>query len=210
MANQLLKELQFYLPEWRIDRPSESLKRTSHGVSQYFQVRVLTRSGRSTVVPGVMVRIDVIEDIYHRTSGVEAAGQRYTWTIGTTVAGLRGVPSRDVRLEFATDAEREQVVHSLATMMKTVALPYFEAYSSVEAIDQLLNEKTQDPKVEAGGRPHRFFIGLIAGCLMKRRDMKALVSEYERLVGGLDNGFYLPHFFRLVADLRSRECQGLL
>lgn len=172
------------------------------GVSQLFYVRSY-KSGSSLVVePGVGIRIDRIEEIFHRTSGFEAEYQPTTPTIGAELWRLEG-QSQAFRYRLNQEGDVGLVTEELSRAFAEKALPYFESYSTVEAVDRLLNEAPMEKT------PHRVMdwlrasTGIIAAKMTGRQNYDELVAVYRKRVERLDKGFYLPQYEALVHGLAA-------
>lgn len=174
--------------------------RQQPGVLHMFQIRFIPTAG-GRVVPAVGIRIDRVEALLHRASGLEERFARDTMTIGAEVGSL--LDSGPVEIPVATPEDVPRAVNVATGLFDAVAIPYFDTYSSLEAVDHLLND---DPSATTPHSPSEWLrasTGLVVATLSRSRDFSALEQTYRSKVARLDRGFYLPQFDVLVADLRT-------
>lgn len=205
--NDLLKRLHEGLgPElarhhFRFNPASEAyLREQPGGVSQFFYVRCYESGSSFVVEPGVGIRIDRIEDVFHRTSGFEQKYQPTTPTVGAEVWRLEGNP-KAFRYRLGGSDDVGAVTEEVGRAFEGKALPYFASHSSVEAVDRLLNETPLEKT------PHRMMewlrasTGVIAARIVCRENFDELVAVYRTKLERLDRGFYLPQFEALLRNL---------
>lgn len=170
--------------------------------SYRFHVRCLNQKGRLLIEPGVGVRFESVEVIFHRTSGFEPEYQKWTPTIGAELWRLEGNP-KAFQYYLAKSEDVSIVARQLIRIFQTKALTYFTAYSSLKAIDHALNDYPLEKT------PHRIMewlrasTGLIVAKFVDRDNYNELKEVYRAKVARLDRGFYLPQFNALVEDLEK-------
>jgi hypothetical protein len=169
------------------------------GVQHRVQLLSVDHPPAVDVEPQLMVRHDLVERIFHRTSGYSAGTQADTPTVGGDLHAL--VPGTPGRLEIGPDGDVTAAVDQL-----TAALPeierYWARYSDLPEIDRDLNEDRHRP---AANRPLpwlRCSTGLIVARLVGRGDYDACENDYRQLLATNNAGFYLGRFEALAADLR--------
>jgi len=97
----------------------------------------------------VSIRINTIEDIFHRTSGYEKKYQRDTPTMGGALDAIKGDPKYDMTLDAATGVERgRRILTSPETLDFCEA--WHQRFSQIKEIDRELND---DPYRETPNRP---------------------------------------------------------
>ncbi len=155
------------------------------------------------VEPDVGVRFECVEEIFHRTSGFEHKNQKGTSTVGGSIGELSNRPSR--RLEFFTEFEAgiPRVVQDVLKIFHEFAVPYFERYGSLRAID---NELNGDPRSMTHQRSLPWFrcsTGIIVAKLVARPDYEELASFYLDVMR--NHKFYLKYFQPLLKSLEDVE-----
>jgi hypothetical protein len=186
---------------FRYDAKRQVFVRSSGDAVHFFQIRFIPRGGLTFVEPSVGIRLGVIEDTFHKTSGFEQEFQAGTSTIGGEVWRIMGVSAKEHQYQLRSSSDVRDVVAAVKRDFEGTALPYFDSYSSTEAVDKLLND---DPEEKS---PHRMMewlrasTGLIAARLTGRANYDSLVQIYREKVQRLDRGFYLPQFESLVRSL---------
>ena len=154
------------------------------------------------VEPGIRMRIDEVERIFHRTSGYEKKPQGFPSTLSVSLWRLTE-DHKQFQYDLG-DVDHVPVVASLAeSAFDTVAAPYFDKYSSVAAVDSLLNKELHSvhyimPWVKCSN-------GLIAARLNQRPNYDELAAIYSKAMKRIDEGFYSDRFEALVEDLKNDE-----
>lgn len=84
-----------------------------------------------------------------------------------------------------------------------MAVPYFETYDSLEAIDKALNEHPEEPCVHMLNERGRCSRGLVVAKLVKRPNYDELLRIYDEKVLRLGPVTYKKYFRPLVEDLEQ-------
>lgn len=154
----------------------------------------------------VAIRIEMVEQIFHQTSGFGGQDQTGTATLGASVGTILGGKNLDGRLLLEREDQVEPVATEIMATFSNVALPYYARWSSLRAIDAELND---DPTVRSphrGGPPlWRCSTGIIVAKLVGRSDYDALAAYYTDVMTRVSNGFYLKQYLALLESLRSVE-----
>jgi hypothetical protein len=150
----------------------------------------------------IAVRLDAVEKIFHRTSGYEKKYQSGTPTMGGAIDAITGNPQ--LRMLLEPHQERTQ---ARAQLLSDTMLEFYEAwftrFSDIANIDHELND---DPLRDTPNRPLpwlRCSTGIIAACMRERPDYPHLADAYVGVLRAISNGFYLPRFEMLLADLAA-------
>ena len=176
--------------------------RALEGVSHFFYLRFLKSQGGYEVEPGAGIRIDVVETIFHKVSGVPLEDQRDSASIGIALHRLSG--NRAPRVLWLTaPADVTPAANGLIRVFEDHALPYYEKCSTVEAVDVLLNDEAWENSPHTVLEWNRAAIGLIAAKLSGRRNFDELVGVYREKLGRISRGFYLARFEKLVTILEE-------
>ena len=165
------------------------------------------------------IRIDEMEKIFHRTSGYEKKYQ--SSSVGLVAALWSFVGDHE---QFMYDLSRVDQVPRIASQIEsafdTVAAPWFDKYSTVAAIDSLLNKEPDKFSIYFLFPWLQYAHGLIAARLNQRPNYDELAAIYSKAMKRISKGFYSDGYEALVRDLedddlieRSRsklQSQGLL
>jgi len=150
------------------------------------------------------VRLDAVEKIFHRTSGYEKKYQSGTPTMGGSLDAITG--NRQLRMLLEPDRERQQ---ARALLLDAPLLDFYEEwfakFSDLANIDRELND---DPRRETPNRPMpwlRCSTGIIVAWMRGRPDFAGIADAYRDVLRAFSNGFYLPRFETLLADLATLE-----
>jgi len=178
--------------------------RRRNGITDRFSFTVkVTRVDDYRIQPSVGVRIERVEEIYHRTSQFHEG----TVTMGAPVGYLIGKnASKDVRdCEFVLASEPQIVLvaEQLMHIFRTVAIPYFQRWSSIAAIDAELNDHPERPTVHRGMGNSRCSTGIIVAKLVGRRNYDQLADYYLKVMTKNNKGFYFKWFLPLLESLKT-------
>jgi len=168
-------------------------KKTVFG-RQDFHLVFLVRDKGWEINPGLLVRFDIIEDIYHQISRFEKKYQKGTHTIGTTIENLiKG--GRESRFDLYGDSQILDVENKLFELFKSVALPFYDKYSDIKVVDKVLNENTEDTLLT--GCIFKGFKSLITAKLLNRVDYLQLEQVYQTYYENFADGLYLSEYLKL-------------
>ncbi len=152
------------------------------------------------VKPVIGLRVDAVENIFHRTSGFESKYQSDTPTLSLSVQGLVGDPSK---FEYVLRGHDD--VSGVAAQIEAdfigIVWPYLERHSELSEIDRTLNEHPEEECVHYSMDYLRCAHGVIVAQMVGRPKYSELVETYHRKLALISNGFYLPKFEALMADL---------
>ncbi|RKZ45144.1 MAG: hypothetical protein DRR16_29390 [Candidatus Parabeggiatoa sp. nov. 3] len=125
------------------------------------------------VLPEVGVRNELIENIFHKISGLEKRYQKDSFSVVNSIKDQS--TNRNGRYDLYGDCDIDDVVQKLKTLFYDHALAYFDKFSQIENIDQALNDNLDSPK--------RTFLlgncsrGLIVAQLLGRKDYAELFRQ---------------------------------
>lgn len=168
-----------------------------------FQLVCLDAKPGLRLQPNVGMRIESVENIFHRTSRWEPEYQKDTPTLGAPIGALRGGTnsSCDILVEELADVPRAVV--ELERLFREVALPYYERFSDLCEIDRVLNDEPNARTPHRGMNWLRCATGLIVARLVGRPNYDELVAVYRKTLETTDKGFYVSRFEDLVDSLRD-------
>src|SRR6185503_14968724 len=141
ITSQLLEHVLQQLDGFKVNKAKRRFeRRAGDGVFHRFFL-VCTYGGPLgfRVRPEVAVRIDRVEDIYHRVSGMAAKYHRGTSTMGTAVGELIGGGSRAGEFRLLDVTDLTGAAAGIISLFRSHAVPYFERWSSLQNIDSELN-----------------------------------------------------------------------
>jgi hypothetical protein len=177
--------------------------RTRDGVTEIFQLVILDRKPGWVLQPNVAVRIERVEEIFHRSSGFDVKFQGATPTIGAAVGVLQAEDARACEFPIGSEGEIPALTRQILGTFDTFALKYFERFSSLAAIDRELNDKPCERTPNRGVPWLRCSSGIIVAKLVNRPNFAELEKYYNDKMEKLSNGFYAPKFRSLVDSLRN-------
>ncbi len=156
------------------------------------------------VCPDASIRFEGVESIFHKTSGFESKYQRGTATVGASLGAILGGTQDDCAFPIKNQAEIELAAELAAEAFNKFAMPYYNKWSTLGAIDAGLND---DPNAKVGylrAMPwFRCSTGIIVAKLVGRKNYADLVSRYTNVMTTNNDGFYLSRFNSLVDLLNS-------
>jgi hypothetical protein len=184
----------FHAPSWRfVRKPAKGLTHALH--------LLFTESDPFLRVDvHISERIDRVEDIFHRTSGYEKKYQAATPTMGGALDAITDRPELKMLLDEKRGPERARSLVVSPPMLEFYE-DWFQRFSDLANIDRELND---DPARETPNRPMpwlRCSTGIIVARLTHRPDYQQLAEADTAMLREFSNGFYLPRFERLLADL---------
>ncbi|WP_194973046.1 hypothetical protein [Aquiflexum lacus] len=182
-----------------IKSTGEFVKKSKDGWFKY-SLLFLIRDEGWEINPTISLRINLVEEIYHTVSGFEKKYQKGTPTLGTSVENYIN-DGQEYRFRLVNENQINKVVSGLTDLFKKVALPFYQRYSSIEALDKVLNENPSDSSLT--GAIFKGAKGLILAKLTKRSDYPDLVKVYTSHYEQLADGFYLKDFEKLILKLDS-------
>ena len=190
---------------FELDAAKDNLARRRNGITDIFQLTCVDGKPGYRIQPGVAVRIERVEEIFHQTAGYERKYQKDTPTMGTRVSSLLGGGPRSCEFVLQAVAEIGPSTENLMRVYREVALPYFQHWSSLAAIDAELNDKPGERTQHRALAWFRCSTGIIVAKLLGRPDYDQLASFYTDVMSRDNKGFYLKRFQALLKSLESVE-----
>jgi len=177
--------------------------RRHDAISDSFQLACKDAKPGYRIQPNVGVRIDRVEEIFHRTSGFDRGFQDNTSTMGAPVGALVGANARDCEFLLESESEVPDVTGKLVKVFRDIALPYYEKWKSLKAVDADLNADPTRRTPHRGLAWFRCSTGLIVAKLVGRPDYESLADIYTEIMTKDNKGFYLKRFQALRQNLDS-------
>ena|SRR5690242_19714893 len=175
--------------------------RPHQGVVDIFQLVFLDAKDTLRIQPNVSVRIECVENIFHQTSNFEAKFQNDTPTIGISVGHLIGGNNQACEFILRQNSEVLTTAKEIVSVFKKIALPYFQKYDSIKAIDAELNSEPTKLTLHRIAPWLRCATGIIVAKLVNRPNYDQLVQVYSKVMSSSDKGFYFRRFKALVKSL---------
>lgn len=153
------------------------------------------------VSPSLAIRVDEVEDLYHKVSDFEPKYQKDTPTIWPTVKDLQRT-KHDYEYALDSTDDVDLVAANLFDIFKKLALPFLEKNSSIDAIDELLNSDPENENSIFDIPKERFYRGVIVAKLAKRENYNEIVEIYRKHLSRI-NTRYLENYEKLIDILHS-------
>jgi hypothetical protein len=151
--------------------------------------------------PHVGVRIECVENIFHQTSGFEPKYEKDTSTFGTAAESLTNGSTGVFVLE--SESQVAAVAEEILNVFREVALPYFERWGSLAAIDAELNNSPGERTLHRALAWYRCSTGIIVAKLVGRPNYEELAAFYTEVMTKDNKGFYLKRFEALLKSLEK-------
>lgn len=152
-------------------------------------LQFLFHHGSSYVLLDVMLytRIPMIESIFHNSVGDSCGDFPFIPVIDNDIFGVidhfdkNELISPDPKKYYRIRDEESagKVILALKDHIHDYIVPYFDKYSSIEAIDRILNELPRELSIHAPMYPPRACMALIAAKLNKNPEYDSLVEIYD-------------------------------
>jgi hypothetical protein len=174
-------------------------------VSDFFQLVCLDGKPGYRIQPNVGVRLEQVEHIFHQASGIESKYQKDTPTMGSSIGMLLTGDSRSCEFLVESGSDVAMMAGQIVGTFHEFAMPYYERWGSLIAIDAELNSK---PSERSHHRPlawQRCSTAIIAAKLVGRPDYDQLAGFYTEVMKRDNKGFHLGRFQALLMTLKSIE-----
>ena len=165
-----------------------------------FQLQVLSYPPSWIICPCAAVRFDEVERIFHRTSGFRPEFHKGTVTVGIEMWRDYG---DEYRIRINESYQASEVSDRVLASFRDIAGPYFAKFSDLKAVDSALNDHPTERCIDQIEPFFRCTHGLIVAKLTERSNYHELVSTDRAALEKYMNGFHLPTFEALVADLQA-------
>jgi hypothetical protein len=198
LKSELLKALDLKLKDsgFKMNKTSgEFTKKNKDGWFKY-QIVFLKISGGWELKPSLLLRFDIVENIFHRISGFEEKYKKGTPTIGTSIEDYQSGGNGIYRFQLMEESQIDVIVQNLFLLFQEVALPFSERFNTLEKIDRALNIDLKDTSLTGG--IYKGSKSLIIAKLVGRGNYKELEDFYLNYYKVFANGFYLPEYKRLT------------
>jgi hypothetical protein len=178
---------------------AEFTKKTIDGWCKY-QIIFLER-GYWELIPGMLVRNDTVENIFHETSEFNNQDKNRTPTIGTSVENYLHDQTGNFRLVLKDETEIPAAANSLISIYYNYASPFFKKYEDINEIEKDVNADINDTSLT--GPIFKGTKGIILAKLCNRENYTNLQRCYYEYYSNFSKGFYLPSFKKLTDYLKE-------
>jgi len=185
--------------------PKETFYRRYNGIVEVFQLVCLDGQSGWRIQPNVGIRIDCVEEIFHRTSGFDLKYQKDTPTIGNAIGAMVSGDNRACEYLLEKRSEVVSVTEKIVRVFHAFALPYFARFNSLAAIDAELNDKPTERTPQRVVPWLRCATGVIVAKLTGRINYNQLVEIYTDVMSNSEKGFYFGRFQALVKSLEEKS-----
>jgi len=188
----------FKASDFTLNKELGEFVKKQKGGWEKFQLIFLNRKDTWEINLGMLIRKDVIEDIYHQASSFDKKYQKGTPTIGITVEKYIN-DGKEHRCYLGSEDDIERCAQYIENLFLKVAKPFFEEYDNIKAMDKAVNIKNGCSIFS--GLKYEGNLGIILAKLVKNPDYDFFLEKYLNHYKTLANGFYLPEYLKLVKVL---------
>jgi hypothetical protein len=151
----------------------------------------------------VGVRIDRVEAIFHRASGYGSIARADSVTMGAPTRALLGDSAPSHLAVYESESQVATVADTIVSHFRDLAVPYFERWGSIHAIDAELNAHPTRPSIHRKTAWLRCSTAIIVARLVGRADYELLAAIYTDLMTRDSGGFHLARFENLLTVLEE-------
>lgn len=177
---------------------AEFTKRSAQGWEK-FQLIFLVRSNGWEINPAMLIRINVVEDIYHKASYFETKYHKTTPTVGIPLENFIN-DGKGYRFDLTSEADIEHCYQNIMTLFKKAVVPFFLQYNNIEQLDKEVN--VESSKSIFSGPKYEGNLGIILAKLAHNPRQNQLENKYRSYYQQFSNGFYLAEYEGIVEALR--------
>ncbi len=202
LKSELLKKIEERISEYgfKLNRQLSEFNRKTKAGWHKFQILFILKPDSWEVEPAIFIRINQVEDIFHRTSGFEPKYQKGTHTIGLSLNAYVGEMGK-YKYILTEESQIDKLASFYLSAFDEHVLPFFREYDDMNVMEKIINADPYDPKFT--GSIFKGSKGLILAKLTGRDNYDELVKRYTRYYEELSNGFYLASFKALVEDMEN-------
>ncbi len=163
-----------------------------------FQLIFLNRNEGWEINIGMLIRENLVEDIYHQASYFEPKYHKTTPTLGITVEDFIN-DGKKYRCYLNSENDIETCMNYIEGLFLEIALPFYKEYDSLKKMDEAVNVK--DGTSIFSGLKYEGNLGIILAKLVKNPDYNFFLEKYRNYYIHFSKGFYLPEFEKLTKVL---------
>jgi hypothetical protein len=144
-----------------------------------FDVAVHDVVAGSEFRPQVGIRAEEVENIVNRAAQTASATARHSATLGEYVGVVYGEPTR-WRAAVKTEDQLDGAVALMLEALTQRAVPFYEKYSNLRAIDAHVNGNPNAPALLCPADLRRAEAGVVVARLLGRVDLAELIDAHRR------------------------------
>jgi hypothetical protein len=165
-----------------------------------FQLIFLNRHKGWGINIGMLIRKNLVEDIYHQASYFAPEYHKTTPTIGITVESFINDGKKN-RCYLNSENDIVTCMNYIEDLFIKIVLPFFKEYDSLEKMDEAVNIKNGISIFS--GLKYEGNLGIILAKLVKNPDYTFFLKKYRDYYIHFSDGFYLPEFEKLTKVLET-------
>lgn len=185
IRNRLSEKLAEFF--FAFNKKEKRWERKINGGVQIFDLLFYVYPKQILIEPVFRLKLYLIEDIYHQATQKEEEYKDATVTLGNSLGQVMKYYDRgdivglgeEKLYTIENESDISSFIKSIGSEFIKYILPYFDAYSSIQAVDKLLNEHPRAISTHNSLYPMRACIALIAARLMNRPDYYELAKIYD-------------------------------
>jgi hypothetical protein len=200
LKSELLKILskEFQKKEYKLNKTLCEFTLNKKNGWNKFSLIFLLRDNGWEINPAMLIRENIIEDIFHKTSGFEAKYQKGTPTIGITVGAYLN-DDENYRFYLEEEKDVDTIAKLLVDVFYTIVLPFFNKYDTLDKIEIDLNKDPMNTSLT--GDIFKGSKSIISSKLLKKDSFNSLKEIYRKYYEKFADGFYLPEYDQLISNL---------
>ena len=178
--------------------------RKRNEVIQMFILAATSRADYTSFAPVIAIQVPEALEVFARSLGLSDNVKK---EMNTLIASLHRISKNQKYdpLIVRVDEDLDRARRDMTDRFKNIALPFFRTHDTLPSVDAALNPVPVADTVFAGIGWSRYAMGLITAALCDRDDFEALLTEYRKRVKGVDRGFYVEKFEKVVAYLQQHH-----
>jgi hypothetical protein len=194
VRDTMYRELAPHLPGWKLVKKAQAFVRPIAGGEQQIIISVVDYKPEFRVSLTFVTRLEAVEALFHRASGIPLAAQKSSFSSITQLAYF--YPNEPNQKQFAVhdEAEIAAAVNELAPVLRDEALPLLDRTRTVEALDAAMNGS--DDRFDTSDPTMRTLHALAIAHVARNPHFDALVARYQTEMSG-----FHPELRKKVATL---------
>ena len=148
----------------------------------------------------MLIRIDQVEDLYHKASFFEPKYHKTTPTIGISLEAYLN-DGQEHRLALHREEDLPACARQLLALFELTVEPFFQRYARLEELEKEVNVAHR--KSIFSGPKFEGCVGLILAKLVGNPDYEQLKGRYYKYYEWFAGGFYLPEYEGVIAQLET-------
>lgn len=197
LKQQVLNSLdeKFKKFDFKFKKPDDSfVQNTEFGWNMFSAVFLKNGTGWN-IRPGLLIRFDIVENLFHQISDFEKKYKKGTPTLGTSIEDL-DINGLETRFDLTEEAQIDIVADKLFELFKSLGIPFFQKHNELRSAERAVNQDISSTHLT--GPIFKGTKGLILAKLLNRKDFTILQEKYLHYYENFSDGFYLPEYKRLT------------